>query len=385
MIPYGRQDISDEDVSAVAAVLRSDFLTQGPAVPEFERSVASYCGAKHAVAFNSATSALHIACMALGVSRGDLVWTAPNTFVATANCARYCGADVDFVDIDPVTLNMSTEKLAEKLAQAKRAGRLPKVVIPVHFSGQSADMRAIAALGSKYGFKIIEDASHAIGGRYGDLPVGSCAYSDIAVFSLHPVKIITSGEGGLALTNDAALFARLARLRTHGITRQASEMQNEVEGPWYYEMIDLGYNYRLTDIQAALGLSQMKKIDTFVARRHHLARRYDKLLPELPVVTPVQSKDSYSALHLYVIQVDSRRTNHNRAAVFGKLREQGIGVNVHYIPVHLQPYYRALGFKPGDFPASEAYYRNAITIPLYASLTETQQDSVVEALRQAFT
>jgi dTDP-4-amino-4,6-dideoxygalactose transaminase len=307
--------------------------------------------------------------MALGVTDGDLVWTTPNTFVATANCARYCGADVDFVDIDPVTLNMSTVKLEEKLEQAKRTGRLPRVVIPVHFQGQSADMRAVGALASKYGFKVIEDASHAIGGRYEGVPVGRCTYSDIAVFSLHPVKIITSAEGGLALTNDDELSIRLARLRTHGITRNALEMKGEVEGPWYYEMIDLGYNYRLTDIQAALGLSQMKRL---------------KMLTALPLVLPAQVKDVHSALHLYVVQIDLRRTNHNRRAVFEKLRELGIGVNVHYIPVHFQPYYRALGFKPGDFPASESYYSNAITIPLYASMTESQQDRVVEAMGQAF-
>jgi UDP-4-amino-4,6-dideoxy-N-acetyl-beta-L-altrosamine transaminase len=384
MIPYGRQDISDDDIAAVTAVLRSDFLTQGPAIPEFEKSVATYCGAKHAVAMNSATSALHIACMALGVSNGDLVWTTPNTFVATANCARYCGADVDFVDIDPLNLNMSAVKLEEKLEQAKRAGRLPKVVIPVHFQGQSADMRTIGGLAAKYGFKVIEDASHAIGGRYEDAPVGRCTYSDIVIFSLHPVKIITSAEGGLALTNDDELSSRLARLRTHGITRNASEMRGEADGPWYYEMIDLGYNYRLTDIQAALGLSQMKRLDEFVAKRHHFARRYDRMLTALPLVLPVQAKDAHSALHLYVVQVDTRRTDHNRGAVFERLRELGIGVNVHYIPVHFQPYYRSLGFKPGDFPMSEAYYNNAITIPLYASMTENQQDRVVEALGKAF-
>ena len=384
MIPYGRQDISDDDIAAVTAVLRSDFLTQGPVIPEFEKSVAAYCGAKHAVAMNSATSALHIACMALDVTAGDLVWTTPNTFVATANCARYCGADVDFVDIDPLTLNISVIKLEEKLEQAKRDGRLPKVVIPVHFQGQSADMRAIGALASKYGFKVIEDASHAIGGRYENAPVGRCTYSDITIFSLHPVKIITSAEGGLALTNDDELYARLARLRTHGITRNASEMRGEADGSWYYEMIDLGYNYRLTDIQAALGLSQMKRLDEFVSKRHHFARRYDRMLTALPLVLSAQVKDVHSALHLYVVQIDPRRTNHSRRAVFEKLRELGIGVNVHYIPVHFQPYYRALGFKPGDFPASEAYYNNAITIPLYASMTESQQDHVVEALGKAF-
>lgn len=384
MIPYGRQDISEEDVSAVASVLRSDFLTQGPVVPAFENAVAGYCGAGHAVAVNSATSGLHIACMALGVSAGDLVWTTPNTFVASANCARYCGADVDFVDIDPVTLNISTERLAEKLDAAAKANRLPKVVIPVHFSGQSADMRGISELARKFNFKVIEDASHAIGGRYEGLPVGSCVYSDIAIFSLHPVKIITSGEGGVALTNDAALAARMKLLRSHGTTREAAEMGAEPEGPWYYEMVELGLNYRLTDIQAALGLSQMRRLDSFVTRRHQLADRYDDMLRDFPVVCPARAKPAHSALHLYVVQVDKKRTNLDRRFVFEKLREYGIGVNVHYIPVHLQPYYRALGFKRGDFPASEAYYDRAITIPIYSAMTDQQQDSVVEALRRTF-
>ena len=384
MIPYGRQDISDEDIEAVAAVLRSDFLTQGPVVPEFEDAVASYCGAKYAVAVNSATSALHIACLALDVGAGDLVWTTPNTFVASANCARLCGADVDFVDIDASTLNMSVARLAEKLEIAARVGRLPKVVIPVHFSGQSVDMRSIAGLAAKYGFRTVEDASHAIGGRYEGLPVGNCAFSDVAVFSLHPVKIITSGEGGIALTNDAALAARLRRLRSHGITRNGEEMSVTPDGPWCYEMTELGLNYRLTDIQAALGLSQMKRLDSFVARRHQIADRYDELLCDIAVTRPTRVKYSHSALHLYVVQVDAGRTNLDRSFVFEKLREFGIGVSVHYIPVHLQPYYRVLGFKRGDFPASEAYYDRAITIPLYAAMTDQQQDNVVAALRRAF-
>ncbi len=383
MIPYGRQDVTDADVAAVSKVLRSDFLTQGPAVPQFEERVANYCNARHAVAMNSATSALHVACMALGVSRGDLVWTSPNTFVASANCALYCGADIDFVDIDPVTYNMSAAALETKLGQARKAGRLPKAVIPVHFSGQSADMKEIAGLGAKYGFRIVEDASHAIGGKYLGEPVGSCAFSDIAVFSLHPVKIITSGEGGLALTNDRRLAGRMARLRTHGITRNAAEMSAVPDGPWYYEMIDLGYNYRLTDMQAALGLSQMDRLDHYIAARHGLAGRYDELLRELAVITPKRAADIHSALHLYVIQVDETRTNRSRREVFDSLRASGIGVNVHYIPVHLQPVYRARGFKPGDFPACEEYYARAITIPLYATLTRQQQDLVVEALKSA--
>lgn len=383
MIPYGRQDVTDEDVAAVAKVLRSDFLTQGPTVPRFEERVADYCGARHAVAMNSATSALHAACMALGVSHGDLVWTSPNTFVASANCALYCGADVDFVDIDPVTYNMSVAALEAKLTGAKKAGRLPKTVIPVHFSGQSADMKEIARLGTKYGFRIVEDASHAIGGKYLGVPVGSCAYSDIAVFSLHPVKIITSGEGGLALTNDRLLADRMARFRTHGITRNAAEMTAAADGPWYYEMIDVGYNYRLTDMQAALGLSQMDRLDHYIAARHELAGRYDEMLRDLAVITPKRAAGIHSAWHLYMIQVDKTRTNRSRREVFEALRASGIGVNVHYIPVHLQPVYRARGFKPGDFPACEEYYSRAITIPLYATLTRQQQDQVVEALKSA--
>jgi UDP-4-amino-4,6-dideoxy-N-acetyl-beta-L-altrosamine transaminase len=383
MIPYGRQDISDADIKAVTAVLRSDFLTQGPAVPAFEKALAEYCGVKHAVAMNSATSALHIACLALDVGPGDLVWTTPNTFVASANCAVYCGADVDFVDMDPTTLNMSISGLADKLAASKAKGRLPKVVIPVDFSGEPVDMKAVAALAKIYGFKIIQDASHAIGGRYDGKPVGASIHSDITVFSLHPVKIITSGEGGVALTNDDALGKRLSWLRTHGITRNVDDMQSPAEGPWYYEMLELGYNYRLTDIHAALGLSQLSRLDEFVAKRQSLADRYDHVLRDLPLILPVRAANQLSALHLYVVQIDPKRSNASRKEVFLKLRELGIGVNVHYIPVHLQPYYKAKGFKRGDFPASEIYYDRAISIPLYASLTQAQQDKVVAALKQA--
>jgi UDP-4-amino-4,6-dideoxy-N-acetyl-beta-L-altrosamine transaminase len=383
MIPYGRQDISDVDVAAVAAVLKSDFLTQGPAVPAFEKALASYCGVKHAVAMNSATSALHIACLALAVGPGDLVWTTPNTFVASANCAVYCGADVDFVDMDVATLNISIAALEQKLRQAKAKDRLPKVVIPVDFSGEPVDMKAVAALAKIYGFKIVEDASHAIGGRYDGKPVGASVYSDITIFSLHPVKIITSGEGGVALTNDDALGKKLARLRSHGITRETADMQNEPDGPWYYEMQDLGFNYRMTDIHAALGLSQLSRLDEFVMKRQQLANRYDRLLKALPLILPERAATEVSALHLYVVQIDPTRSNANRKDVFVKLRELGIGVNVHYMPVHLQPYYRARGFNRGDFPASETYYDRAISIPLYATLTEAQQDTVVAALKQA--
>jgi UDP-4-amino-4,6-dideoxy-N-acetyl-beta-L-altrosamine transaminase len=383
MIPYGRQDISDADVAAVAAVLKSDFLTQGPAVPAFENALAAYCGVKHAVAMNSATSALHIACLALDVGPGDLVWTTPNTFVASANCALYCGADVDFVDMDATTLNISLAALKLKLENAKARGQLPKVVIPVDFSGEPVDMKSVAALAKTYGFKIVEDASHAIGGRYDGKPVGASVYSDITVFSLHPVKIITSGEGGVALTNNDDLGKKLARLRSHGITRDVADMQSEPEGPWYYEMLDLGYNYRMTDIHAALGLSQLSRLDEFVMKRQQLANRYDEVLKDLPLILPERAATEVSALHLYVVQIDPTRSNASRKDVFVRLRELGIGVNVHYMPVHLQPFYRARGFKRGDFPASETYYDRAISIPLYATLTEAQQDTVVAAFKQA--
>ena len=377
MIPYGRQDISDKDIEAVVAVLRSDFLTQGPVVPRFEAAVAAYCGAAHGVAVNSATSALHVACMALDLGPGDLLWTAPNTFVASANVGVYCGADVDFVDIDPETYVMSVPALAAKLEQAEAAGRLPRIVMPVHFAGQSADMEGIAALAQRYGFRVIEDASHAIGGRYKGRPVGDCAYSDICVFSFHPVKIITTAEGGLATTQDAELAARMELHRSHGVTRDAGRMTKESEGGWYYQMVDLGYNYRMTEMQAALGLSQMDRLDAFVARRTELAARYDRLLADLPLVRPAQLGDSASAYHLYPIRVA------DRARVFAALRDAGIGVNVHYIPVHTQPFWQARGFRDGDFPQSEAYYAEAISIPLYAGLTEGEQDRVVAALAEA--
>jgi UDP-4-amino-4,6-dideoxy-N-acetyl-beta-L-altrosamine transaminase len=384
-IPYGRQDISDEDIAAVVDVLRSDFLTQGPAVPAFERRIADYAGASHAVAVNSATSALHIACLALGLGPGDLLWTTPVTFLASANCGRYCGADVDFVDIDLRSYNMSPDALAHKLAEAEQQGRLPKIVVPVHLCGQACDMAAIHALAQRYGFKIIEDASHAIGGRYKDEPIGNCRYSDITVFSFHPVKIITTAEGGMALTNDATLHARMALLRSHGMTRDPAQMVGESHGPWYYEQIALGFNYRMTDLQAALGLSQAARLDAFVSRRHALASRYDRLLSELPVVTPWQHPDSHSGLHLYVIRLQLDRIALSHRQVFESLREQGIGVNVHYIPIHLQPFYRKRGFNRGDFPNAESYYGAALSLPLYPALTTHQQDQVVAALSAALT
>ncbi len=377
MIPYGRQDVTSADIDAVVEVLRSDWLTQGPAVPRFEEAVARVGGAQHGVAASSATAALHLACMALDVGPGDLVWTSAVTFVASANCARYCGADVDFVDIDPRTYNMSVARLEEKLARAKAAGRVPKVVIPVHLSGQACDMRAIRALSGRYGFRIIEDASHAIGGSYRNEPIGNGRYSDITVFSFHPVKLITSAEGGMAVTNDAGLAKRMSRLRSHGITRDAGEMTRAPDGPWYYEQIELGYNYRLTDVQAALGFSQLQRLSEYVARRHQLAKRYEALLEGLPLVKPWQHPDTHSALHLYVVRV-TEKAGHRR--VFEGLRAVGIGVNLHYIPVYRQPYYARIGYDAAQFPEAERYYQEAITLPLYPTLTDEGQSEVVRQL-----
>jgi len=383
-IPYGRQDISQADIDAVVDVLRSDFLTQGPAVPAFEAAVSQYCGVQHAVAVNSATSALHIACLALGVGKGDIVWTTPITFVASANCALYCGAMVDFVDIDPRTYNLSVEQLADKLALAEKAGKLPKVVIPVHLCGQPCDMAGIYELSQQYGFKIIEDASHAIGGRYKEEPIGNCRYSSVTVFSFHPVKIITSGEGGMAVTNDNELANRLVRLRSHGITSNGAEMDSRPSAEiWNYQQIDLGFNYRMTDIQAALGLSQTRRLDEFVTARHFIARRYDQILSSLPIQTPWQHADSYSGYHLYVIRLRLKEINKTQREIYDALREAEILVNLHYIPVYLQPYYERMGFSAGYCPAAEQYYSEAISIPMYPGLTEAQQDIVVSTLRLA--
>jgi UDP-4-amino-4,6-dideoxy-N-acetyl-beta-L-altrosamine transaminase len=382
-IPYGRQDISDADVRAVEGVLRSDWLTQGPAVDLFEDSVRRFCSVRHAVAVNSATSALHVACRALGLGPGDTLWTSPNTFVASANAALHCGAMVDFVDIDARTYNMSVSALAEKLARAHKTGKLPKIVMPVHFAGQSCDMAGIAELSRRYGFSVIEDASHAIGGRYRNIPVGGCQHSSVAVFSFHPVKIVTTGEGGMAVTNDTELARQMRCLRSHGITRDAAQMSVEPHGPWYYEQADLGYNYRMTDIQAALGESQMTRIDEFVEKRHQLARRYDVQLLDLPLVLPWQNPDSRSAYHLYPVCIDSKRTRRSRLEVFNALRKNGIGVNVHYIPVHTQPFYQKQGFEAGDFPAAEDYYSRAISIPLHPRLSEADQNAVIQALNEA--
>lgn len=378
-IPYGRQDITDADIAAVVEVLQSDFLTQGPQVPAFERAVAQRVGAAHAVAMNSATSVLHAACMALDLGPGDWLWTVPTTFVASANCALYCGAQVDFVDIDPVTYTMSVPALSAKLEAAQAAGLLPKVIVPVHLCGQSADMEAICRVARAYGVKIIEDASHSIGADHQGRPVGDCRYSDITVFSFHPVKIITTCEGGMATTQDADLARKMELARSHGITREPDEMTHAPDGAWYYQQVSLGYNYRMTEIQAALGLSQMTRLDAFVARRRTLAARYDRLLADLPVTLPAQHPDTASSWHLYVVRVAADR----HAAVFDALRAAGIGVNLHYIPVHTQPYYRAMGYAEGQFPNSEAYYAEAISIPLYAGLSDEDQERVVAQLSKA--
>lgn len=381
-IPYGRQWLDESDIQAVVNVLQSDWLTQGPAIEQFERKVAAYCGVKHAVAVTNATAALHIGCMALEVNPGDILWTSPNTFVASANCGRYCGADVDFVDIDPRTYNLSVDQLETKLRKAQKAGRLPKVIVPVHFAGQACEMQAVGLLAQKFGVRVMEDASHAIGGRYLEQPVGTCRFSDLSVFSFHPVKIITTGEGGMVLTNRDDLYEKLIRLRTHGITRDPRWMEGASHGPWYYQQLELGYNYRITDIQAALGLSQMQRLDFFVERRRELVCRYNELLEGLPILLPWQHPDTQSAWHLYVIRLQLRRLNKTHRQVFEELRAAGIGVNLHYIPVHTQPYYRKLGFGEGQFPEAEQYYREAISLPLYAKLTEPEQDRVITALRQ---
>ncbi|MDF3820178.1 UDP-4-amino-4,6-dideoxy-N-acetyl-beta-L-altrosamine transaminase [Leptospira sp. 96542] len=380
MIPYGRQDISQEDIDKVVEVLKSDFLTQGPMVPKFEAAVSQGSQVEYAVAVNSATSALHIACLALGVSPGDYVWTSPNSFVASSNCALYCGAKVDFVDIDKDTYNISADALEFKLEQAEKSGKLPKVVISVHFAGQAPDLERIFKLSKKYGFRIIEDASHAIGARYKEKPVGNCEYSDITIFSFHPVKIITTGEGGMALTNDEKLYSKLYRLRSHGITRDVNQMVKLPHGPWYYEQIELGFNYRMTDIQAALGYSQYTRLNEFVKKRHEISDVYFDLFQNKPVILPKQMPDSYSAFHLFVLQLKLDELESSQTQIFERFRNSGILVNLHYIPIYRQPYYSNMGFKNEDFPNMEEYYSRALSIPMYPGLSKDQQKEVAARL-----
>ena len=381
-IPYGRQSLNDADIEAVAAILKSNFLTQGPAISQFETAVANFTGARYAVAVSNATAALHIGALALGLRTGLRLWTVPNTFVASANCGLYCGAGVDFVDIDPLTYNISIQSLAEKLELACKAGSLPHVIVPVHFSGQPCDMESISALCKQYGIRIMEDASHAIGAEYKSVKVGACRHSDLTVFSFHPVKILTTGEGGMVLTNDASLYEKLVLLRSHGITRDPRFLRGQPDGPWYYEQLEVGFNYRMTDLQAALGASQMKRLPHFLARRRELAARYTDALKQLPLITPFQHEAALSAWHLYVIQVNPQKTSVTRKELFEGLRSRSILPQVHYIPVHTQPQYRALGFSKGDFPVSESYYETALTLPMYYDLTDSQQDHVLRALSE---
>lgn len=379
-VPYGQQSISQADIDAVVSVMQSDFLTQGPKVPEFESVIANFCEAKYASAVNSATSALHLACLSLGLGQGDWLWTTPISFVASANCGLYCGAKVDFVDIDSETYNLSIPKLEHRLIQAKLDGRLPKVLVAVHLAGQSCDMESIARLSHEYGFSVIEDASHAIGGRYQGKPVGCCEYSDLTIFSFHPVKIVTTAEGGVVVTNSAELDGKVKLLRSHGVTRDQDLMTREPDGAWYYQQVDLGFNYRMTELQAALGISQMKSLESFVTRRHQLAHRYNQRLSGLPIKLPNQHIDSYSGMHLYIIRLKLSYISKTHQQVFEELRSEGIGVNLHYIPIHTQPYYQNMGFKYGDFPEAEEYYREAISIPLFHGMSDEQQEYVIEAL-----
>lgn len=383
MIPYGHQSISEDDKQAVLGVLSSLFLTQGPEISSFEGNVAGYCGARRAVATNSATSALHIACLSLEVGKGDIVWTSPITFVASANCALYCQAEIDFVDICPSTFNMSTEALEQKLILAEREGRLPKVVIAVHMAGQSCDMSKIGALALRYGFKVIEDASHALGARYLGEPIGNCRFSDITVFSFHPVKIITTGEGGMAVTNNHDLADRMILRRSHGITRDPLTTRGKPDGPWYYEQVELGFNYRMTDIQAALGNSQMKRLDSFVTRRNELAKGYEDRLTTAGITAQCRHLDCYSSYHLYILRVNPQVSKVNRRQLFDHFRRHNVFANVHYIPVYWQPFYRSLGFEPGLCPEAECYYEQAITIPLFPSLSEADHAKVIELVNSA--
>ena len=382
MIPYGKQSISKSDIEAVKKVLKSDFITQGPKVPEFEKIVKNFVGSKYAFAMNSATSSLHIACLAIGLKKGDFLWTSSNSFVASANCGIYCGAKIDFVDIDPNSYNMDMKLLKEKLEIAKKNKKLPKVVIPVHMAGQSCDMKTMRALSKQYGFKIIEDASHGIGSKYNDKYVGGCQYSDITVFSFHPVKIITTGEGGVATTNNRALAKKIDILRTHGITKNKKDMINPSHGPWYFEQLELGFNYRMTDIHASLGINQMKSLKKFVTKRNSLARNYNNLLKALPLSTPEQSENTLSSFHLYIVRIDLKKLKNKKNKIFNLLRKKGIGVNVHYIPIHYHPFYQNLKFKKGYLPETEKYYEEALSLPIYPDLSFKDQKYIVNSLEE---
>ncbi|VAW71364.1 Bacillosamine/Legionaminic acid biosynthesis aminotransferase PglE; 4-keto-6-deoxy-N-Acetyl-D-hexosaminyl-(Lipid carrier) aminotransferase [hydrothermal vent metagenome] len=384
MIPYGRQEITQADIDAVVGVLKTDFLTQGPFVPKFERCVAEYCGAKHAVATNSATSALHIACLALGLGDGDWLWTSPISFVASSNCGLYCGAQIDFIDIDPKTYNLSPQSLELKLIQAEKKKRLPKIVIVVHLCGQSCDMESIQKLSREYGFSIIEDASHAIGGKYLGKAIGKGQFSDITIFSFHPVKIITTGEGGMAVSNNKQLADKMSLLRSHGITRDSQFMRRKSNKPWYYEQIDLGFNYRMTDIQAALGISQIARLDQYIKRRHDIVLKYDKAFNSFPITLPYQHPDSYSSFHLYVIRLKSNATIPHQQ-LFEQLRTNGVNVNLHYIPIYTQPYYQDMGFKSSDYPNAEQYYKEALSLPIFPTLSGKEQNQVIKIVQDALT
>jgi len=383
MIPYGRQNISDDDIKTVVDVLKSDFLTQGPLVPKFENVVCDYVGSKYGVAVNSGTSALHIACLSLGLKSGDWLWTTPVTFVASANCGLYCGAQVDFVDIDSNSWNISIDQLTKKLELAKKENKLPKILVAVHLCGLPCDMESLYQLSQEYGFYVIEDACHAIGGKYQNAPIGNCQYSDITVFSFHPVKTITTGEGGMAVTNNKKLAEKMRLLRSHGITREPGLMTSVPDGPWYYQQIELGFNYRMTDLQAALGISQLKRLDTFVAKRHEIAKKYNEFLSELPLQLPNHTDGKYSGMHLYVIRVKKNHTDKTHRQIFEFLRDKGIGVNLHYIPVHTQPYYKEMGFKQGDFKEAEAYYQEAISLPMFPDLTDEDIKTIVATVSKS--
>jgi UDP-4-amino-4,6-dideoxy-N-acetyl-beta-L-altrosamine transaminase len=383
MIPYGRQNISEADIDAVVSVLRSDYLTQGPVVPEFEKSICEYTGASHAVAVNSGTSALHIACLSLGLGKGDWLWTSTISFVASANCGLYCGSSVDFIDIDPVTWNIDIKQLEAKLIAAKKINKLPKVLVVVHLSGLLCDMEEIHRLSKHYGFYVIEDACHAIGGRYKESQVGSCIYSNITVFSFHPVKNITTGEGGMAITNDDSLAGKMTILRSHGITKDEDLMIHKSDGPWYYQQIDLGFNYRMTDIQAALGISQLLHLEDNIKKRHEISRFYSNAFSNLPLQLPHKYSNQYSGAHLYIIRIKKSHINRTRKEVFQLLLDSGIGVNIHYIPIHTQPYYQNLGFAFGDFPEAELYYEEAISLPIFPGLSKIDQSVVVSAVVKA--